>query len=89
MRDLMNDEFFELEDIEFERASEARFAYIREISLDEASFFVQVGPELSLRPGTKFYAVRADDGKMIGVTDSWAAAYWTALSNDLSPLSVH
>lgn len=89
MRDLMNDELFELDGIEPDRQSKARFAYIREITQDEASAFVQVGPEASLPPGAKFYAVCADDGKMIGITDSWAAAYWTALSNDLSPLSVH
>lgn len=89
MRNLISDEFLVLDAIENERASNARLAYIREITQDEASAFVDLNSESGLPAAAKLYAVRTGDGKMIGITDSWAAAYWTALSNDCSPLSVH
>jgi hypothetical protein len=72
-----------------ESAPDERFAYIKEISQEEARVFVDLDPVGALPADARCYAVRSGDGKMIGITDSWAAAYWTALSNDLSPLSVH
>jgi len=89
MRDLMSDEFFTVDAMELDRGPNGRFAYIREITQDEASIFTSLDPEAILPSGVKLYAVRADDGKTLGITDSWAAAYWTALSHDFSPLSVH
>ena len=87
MSSLMSDEVFTLDAPE--NGPDERFAYIKEITHEEANAFVDLDPENSLPAGAKCYAVRTGDGKMIGITDSWAAAYWTALSNDFSPLSVH
>jgi hypothetical protein len=70
-------------------ATDERFAYIREITLEEASAFAELDCVSSLPAGARCFAVRTEEGKMIGITDSWAAAYWAALSNDFSPLSVH
>lgn len=89
MRGLTSDEMMTLEFIDADRASNERFAYIKELTRDEATAIVALDPDANLADGSKLYAIRADDGKMIGITDSWAAAYWTALSHDFSLLSVH
>jgi hypothetical protein len=70
-------------------APDERFAYIKEITQEEASTFAELDSVSSLPAGARCFAVRTEEGKMIGITDSWAAAYWAALSNDFSPLSVH
>lgn len=89
MRGLSSDEFVTLEFIDVDRASNVRFAYIKELTRDETANIIAFDPDANLGAASKLYAVRADDGKLIGITDSWTAAYWTALSNDFSPLSVH
>ena len=89
MRDLMCDELFTPDGIGPDSQPTVRFAYIKEISQDEASAFADLDLEARLPAGAKLYAIRSGDGKTLGVTDSWDAAYWAALSNDLSPLSVH
>lgn len=89
MRDLTSDEMITLDSIDADRPSKERFAYIKELTEEEATAIVVDDPDGNLGDFSKLYAVRADDGKMIGITDSWAAAYWTALSHDFSLLSVH
>ena len=89
MRDLMSDKIFTPDEIESESLPGPRVAYIKEISQDEANGFADFDFEARLPSEAKLYAIRSGDGKTIGITDSWAAAYWAALSNDLSPLSVH
>ena len=89
MRKLTNDGLVELELEETEESRVMHFAYIREISRDEASALVDLSRETGLAPDTRLYAVRTGEGAVVGITDSWSAAWWTAVSNDLAPVSIH
>lgn len=89
MHGLTSDEMTILELIDADRAFNERFAYIKELTREEATAIVAFDRETNLPDGSKLYAIRADDGKIIGITNSWASAYWTALSHDFSLLSVH
>ena len=80
-------EIFDVEGAEPLQA--VRLAYIKTLKLDQARALGIIPADLVLPAGTKLYAIHAADGTPIGVMDTWASAYGTALQNDFLPMSVH
>ena len=65
-------------------------AYIKAINLEEAhALGAEIPTGVKLRPGDKLFALNAEDGTTIAVSDSRTAAYVAALQNNFLVVSVH
>jgi len=66
-----------------------RLAYIKPTGADEARRLGIIPPGIEIPDGTQLYVLHGVDGRVLGFTDAWEAAYGAAVQNELTPLSVH
>jgi hypothetical protein len=80
---------FETMDLDTMSFEGSRLAYIRAIDASEARALGAVSSDIILPEGIQLYAIHTADGSPVAIMDTWAAAYGTAVQNNLTPLSVH
>ena len=78
--------FDTVETMDFETS---RLAYIKPIGASEAHALGAVPSDMKLPEGIQLYAIHTADGTPVAVMDTWAAAFGTAIQNNLTPLIVH
>lgn len=79
----------ELRDVETAQPFDSRIAYIKPTLVEEARRMGILPPGIRLPDKVKLYVLHANDGRVLGFTDSQESAYGAALENELMPLSVH